>query len=66
MKLYSLNLEIAHAQKTIVMLVKINHTCVALNHKKTGLSLETKSEITFDFIKFVNQPPLTKQIGNIK
>ena len=46
-----------------VMLIRIGHTCVALKHKKTDLSLETSSEINF---KFVNCLPLTKQIGNIK
>ena len=31
------------------------HTCVALLHKKTVLSLETSSEINFEFIKFVKK-----------
>ena len=35
------------------MLIRIGHTCVALKHKKTDLSLETSSEINFKFIKFV-------------
>ena len=39
LKLYSLNFAIAHAQKKIVMLIRIRHTCVALLHKKTDLSL---------------------------
>ena len=30
-------------------------TCVALLHKKTVLSLETSSEINFEFIKFVKK-----------
>ena len=54
---------IAHAQKKIVMLIRIRHTCVALLHKKTVLSLETRSEINFEFIKFVKKGkclPLTK------
>ena len=33
------------------MLIRIRHTCVALLHKKTVLSLETSSEINFEFIK---------------
>ena len=70
LKLYSLNFAIAHAQKNIVILIRIHHTCVALTHKKTVLSLKTKSEINFEFIKFVKKvvkcPPLTKQIWNIK
>ena len=37
--------------KKIVMLIRIRHTCVALIHKKTVLSLETSSEINFEFIK---------------
>ena len=53
-KLYSLNFAIAYAQKKIVMLnIRISHTCVALKQKKTDLSLETSSEINFEFIKFV-------------
>ena len=39
--------------KKIIMLIRIRHTCVALLHKKTVLSLETSSEINFEFIKFV-------------
>ena len=53
LKLYSLNFAIAHAQKKIVMLIRIRHDCVALIHNKTALSLETSSEINFEFIKFV-------------
>ena len=34
---------------------RIRHTCVALIHKKTVLSLETSSEINFEFIKFVKK-----------
>ena len=56
--------------KKIVMLIRIRRTCVALIHKKTVLSLETSSEINFEFIKFVkkivNCLSLIKQIGNIK
>ena len=55
LKLYSLKFAIAHAQKKIVMLIRICHTCVALIHKKTVLSLETSSEINFEFIKFVKK-----------
>ena len=49
--------------KKIVMLIRIRHTCVALLHKKTVLSLETSSKINFEFIKFVKKGkclPLTK------
>ena len=49
--------------KNIVMLIRIRHTCVALFHKKTVLSLETSPEINFEFIKFVKKGkclPLTK------
>ena len=49
--------------KKIVMLIRIRHICVALLHKKTVLSLETSSEINFEFIKFVKKGkylPLTK------
>ena len=63
LKLYSLNFAIVHAQKKIVMLIRIRHTCVALLHKKTVLSLETSSKINFEFIKFVEKGkclPLTK------
>ena len=46
------------------MLIGIGHTCVALKHKKTDLSLEKSSEINFEFIKFVKEKlnclPLTK------
>ena len=37
------------------MLIIIRHTYVALIHKKTELSLETSSEINFEFIKFVKK-----------
>ena len=53
-KAYSLNFAFAHAQKNI-MLIRICHTCVALKHKKTVVSLETSSEINFEFIKFVKK-----------
>ena len=60
LELYSLKFAIAHAQKKIVMLIRIRHTCVALIHKKTVLSLE----INFEFIKLVKKNvkclPLTK------
>ena len=49
--------------KKIVMLIRIRHTCVALLHKKIVLSLETSSEINFEFIKFSQKGkclPLTK------
>ena len=39
----------------IVVLIRIRHTCVALIHKKTVLSLETSSEISFEFIKFIKK-----------
>ena len=58
-KLYSLNFALAHAQK-YVLIIRIGHTCVALKHKKTDLSLETTSEINSEFIKFENYRPLTK------
>ena len=51
-KLYSLNFESAHAQKKIVMLIRIGHSCVALNHKK---SLETSSKINLKFIKILKK-----------
>ena len=38
-------------RKKIVMLISIRRTCVALLQKKTVLSLETSSEINFEFIK---------------
>ena len=41
--------------KKIVLLIRIRHTCVALIHKKTVLSLETSSETNFEFIKFVKR-----------
>ena len=50
-----MNFAIAHAQKKIVMLIRIRHTCVASIHKKTVLSLKTNSEINFEFIKFVKK-----------
>ena len=50
--------------KKIAMFIRIRHTCVALIHKKIVLSLEARSEINFEFIKFVKQIvkclPLTK------
>ena len=55
----------ACAQK-IVMLVKIRHTCVALLHKKTVLSLETKLGNQFQIYQICKKGkclPLTKQIG---
>ena len=42
-------------RKKIVMLTRICHSCVALMHKKTMLSLETSSEINFEFDKFVKK-----------
>ena len=64
LKLYTLKFAIAHAQRKIVILIRICQTCVALIHKKTVLSLETSSEINFEFIKFVKRfvkcLPLTK------
>ena len=39
----------------MVCLSEIRHTCVTLLHKKTVLSLETNSEINFEFIKFVKK-----------
>ena len=44
----------------IDMLIRIRHTCVAFIYKKTVLSLETSSEINFEFIKIVKCLPLTK------
>ena len=41
--------------KTIVMLIRIRQPCVTLIHKKTVLSLETSSEINFEFIKYVKK-----------
>ena len=49
--------------KKIVVLIRIRHTCVSLLHKETVLSLETSSEVNFEFIKFVKKGkclPLTK------
>ena len=40
--------------KKIVRLIIIRHTCVALIYKKTVISLETSSEINFEFVKIVN------------
>ena len=45
--------------KKIVMHMKIGHTCVGLKHKKTDLSIETWSEINFEFIKFVKNCKLS-------
>ena len=53
LKLYSLKFAIAHAQIKIVMLIKVGLNCVAIKNKKTALSLETSSEISFEFSKFV-------------
>ena len=53
------------------MLIRIRHTCVAFIHKKTDFSLETSSEINFEFIKFAKKckmSPLDKNklgISNI-
>ena len=50
-------------KKKIFILIRISHTCVALQHKKSNLSLETSSEINFEFIKFVKKcklPPFDK------
>ena len=50
------------------MLFRIRHTCVALLHKKTILSLEANSEINFEFIKLLKKENVSlrqKQIGNI-
>ena len=53
--------------KKIVMLIKLRHTCVAFIDKKIVLSLETNSEINFEFIKFVPKKKCRqKQIVNIK
>ena len=41
--------EFCNFAKKIVMLIRIRHTCVAFLHKKTVLSLETISEIKFEF-----------------
>ena len=49
--------------KKIVLLIRNRHTCVTLLHKEIVLSLETSSEINFEFIKFVKKGkclPLTK------
>ena len=45
--------------KKIVTLIRLCHTCVALKHKKTDLSLETSAEINFKFIKFVKKCKLS-------
>ena len=47
--------EFCNCAKKIVKLIRIRHACVALLHKKTVLSLETSSEINFEFIKFVKK-----------
>ena len=50
--------------KKIVTLIRICHTCVALKHKKTDLSLEIRAEISFEFIKFVKKcklPPFDEK-----
>ena len=54
-----MNFATVRAQKKLVMLIRIGHTCVALKHKKTDLSLETSSEINFKFIKFVKNCKLS-------
>ena len=59
LKLFSLIFTIAHAQIKIVILIKINHNCVVLKHKNTDKSLETSSEINFEFIKFVKKLKLS-------
>ena len=50
--------------KYLAMLKRIRHTCVALKHKKTVLSLETSSEIKFRIYqickKIVKCLPMTK------
>ena len=46
------------------MLTTIGHTRVALKHKKTDLSLETSSEINFEFIKFVKISKLSPFVKN--
>ena len=50
--------------KKNVTLIRICQTCVAFKHKKTDLSPETSTEISFEFIKFVKKNvkclPLTK------
>ena len=61
----SLNFELARAQKGLFCLP---YWC-CIKHKKTqttDLSLETRSEINFEFGKFVNCLPFTKQIGNMQ
>ena len=59
LKLYSLNFAIAHAQFETAMLIKIGHNCAAIKHKKTALSLETSSEINFEFNEFVKKIKLS-------
>ena len=59
LKLYSLNYASAHVQKKIITLIRICHTCVGLKHKKNDLSLETSTEINFEFIKFVKKCKLS-------
>ena len=55
--------------KKIVILIRFRHTCVALILKNV-LSLETSSEINFEFIKLVKKMQNVslgqKQIENIK
>ena len=46
LKLCSLNFAIAHAQKKIVMLIRIRHTCVALLHKKTEQAQKSISNLS--------------------
>ena len=46
--------EFCACAKTIVLLIRIRHTYVCINTQE-NLSLETSSEINFDFIKFVNK-----------
>ena len=49
--LLTLFTEFCNCAKKIVILIRIGHTCVALKHKKTDLSLETSSEINYEYIK---------------
>ena len=63
-KLYSLNFASVHAQKKL-LLIRIDHTRVALKQKKTGLSLKTSSEINFEFINFVKMCKLSPFDKNI-
>ena len=63
-------MQLPMCKKKNVTLIRICHTCVAFKHKKTDLSLETRTEISFEVIKFVkknvNFLPLTNHVGNIK